>query len=264
MGENLCLHHPPACEGKHGRHGAQGQTPLHWRGPYNILAVDPCFAAEPPDGSPLGSNLPHIDLPYHLPGWGARRRAAMERCKPCAKPHDNGNMPEYLPAGLTQYMLDDISKASPPYHVTQEDVSTPLQRLEVEQITGHQSVRGRGGLTTVQYKTLWAGFTASPRCNTKRFGRDSRNLPGSWKWTSASSAPDVCVIGAPLPDQHRQTNQLHRRMRIRAAQGELSIINGERFVAPGYVTWAEWLRRYPDTVLLKGAHVWYKEDDELS
>ena len=42
-------------------------------------------------------------------------------------------------------MLNNFSKKSPPYHVTQYDVSTPLQRLEVEKITGHQSVRGRGG-----------------------------------------------------------------------------------------------------------------------
>ena len=36
-------------------------------------------------------------------------------------------------------------------------------------------------------------------------------------------------------------------------------------MAPGYacVPRAEWLRRYRDTVLPKGAHVWYKGDDGL-
>ena len=39
---------------------------------------------------------------------------------------------------------------------------------------------------------------------------------------------------AGTPDQHRQTNRLYRRMRIGAAQRELSRNNGERFLAPGY------------------------------
>ena len=36
-------------------------------------------------------------------------------------------------------------------------------------------------------------------------------------------------------------------------------------MAPGYacVPRAEWLRRYRDTVLPKGAHFWYKGDDRL-
>ena len=40
---------------------------------------------------------------------------------------------------------------------------------------------------------------------------------------------------AGTPDQHRQPNRLYRRMRIGAAQRELSRNNGERFLAPGYV-----------------------------
>ena len=58
---------------------------------------------------------------------------------------------------------------------------------------------------------------------------------------------------AGTPDQHRQINRLHRRMRIGAAQRELSRNNRERFLAPGYacVPLAELLRRYRDTVLPK-------------
>ena len=68
---------------------------------------------------------------------------------------------------------------------------------------------------------------------------------------------------AGTPDQHRQTNRLYRRMRIGAAQRELSRNNGERVLAPGYacVSRAEWLRRYRDTVLPKGARFWYKGND---
>ena len=126
---------------------------LSWMTPYKILAVGPCSTAETPDGSPLGSNLLYLDLPSDLPGSDARGRVAIERPKPCANPHDSGDMPKYLPAGLTQYVLNNFSNKSPPYHATQDDVSTLLQRLGVEQITGHQSVRGRDGVIAVLYKT---------------------------------------------------------------------------------------------------------------
>ena len=61
---------------------------------------------------------------------------------------------------------------------------------------------------------------------------------------------------AGTPNQHRQTNRLYRRMRIGAAQRELSRSNGERFLAPGYgcVAHADCLCRYYITVLPNGAH----------
>ena len=89
-----------------------------------------------------------------------RRRVAIERREPCANPNDSNDMPKYLPAGLVQYVLNNFPKKSPPYHVTQDDVSVPLQRLEVEKITGYQSVRGLGGVIAVLYKTHWVGLSA--------------------------------------------------------------------------------------------------------
>ena len=70
---------------------------------------------------------------------------------------------------------------------------------------------------------------------------------------------------AGTPDQQRQTNRVYRRMCVGAAQRELSRNNGERFVAPNYayVPRAEWIRRYHDTVLPKGAHSWHKGDNGL-
>ena len=66
-------------------------------------------------------------------------------------------------------------------------------------------------------------------------------------------------------DQHRQINRFYCRMRIGAAQRELSRTNGERFLAPGYasVPRVDWLRRYHDTVLPKRAHFRYKGDNGL-
>ena len=159
-------------------------------------------------------------------------------------------MPKYLPAGLTQYVLNNFSKESPPYDVTQDDVSTPLQRLEVEQITGHQSIRGRGSIIAVLYKTHRAGLSER-----------------SWEREVDFhlSRPHTLRYLAGTPNHHRQTNHLCRRMWIGAAQRELYRNNGERFLAPGYACAPrdDWLRLYHDTVLPKIAHVWYKGDDGL-
>ena len=154
---------------------------------------------------------------------------AIERCKPCANPHDSSDMPKYLPAGLTQYVLNSFPKKSPPYHVTQDEVSAPLQRLEVEKVTGHQSVLGRGGVIAVLYKAHWVGLSEP-----------------SWEREMDLNLSRTHILSywAGTPDQHRQTNRLYRRMRIGAAQCELSQNNEERFSAPGYacVPRAEWLR----------------------
>ena len=68
-------------------------------------------------------------------------------------------MPKYLPDGLTQYVLNTFPEKSSPCHVAQDDVSTLLQRLEVERITCHQSVRGIGGVIAVMYETDWTGLS---------------------------------------------------------------------------------------------------------
>ena len=106
---------------------------------------------------------------------------------------------------------------------------------------------------------------ASSRWYKRRIGRDSLNLPRSGKGTSTSPAPTFCGFWAGMPDQHRQNNRLYRRIQIGAAQRELSRNDGERSLAPGYacVTRSDWLRRYHNTVLPKGAHFWYKRNDEF-
>ena len=124
---------------------------LNWTGPCKILAVGPCPFSGTPDGSPFGDKLLYLDLPTDMPGADAHRPISVERCKPCTNPHDGGDMSKYLPDELTQYVFNTFTKKFPPYHVTQDDVSAPLQRLEVERMTdmainGHQSLRGRGGV----------------------------------------------------------------------------------------------------------------------
>ena len=97
-------------------------------------------------------------------------------------------MPKYLPAGLTQYVLNNFSEKFPPYHVTQDDVSAPLQRPEVEKITGHQSVRRRGGVIAVLCKTHWVGLSEPSR------EREMDLHP---------SRSDILRYWDGTPDQHR-------------------------------------------------------------
>ena len=86
----------------------------------------------------------------------------MEHGIPCANPRDRGDMPNevfFLPAGLTQIRTQQLLQEFPPYHVTQDDISAPLQSLEVEKITGHQSVRGRREVIVVVYETHRTGLS---------------------------------------------------------------------------------------------------------
>ena len=110
--------------------GLKAKLSLNWTGPYEVLAVTPCSSADTPDCSHFGAKLLCLNLPSDMPGADACRRVSVQRCKPCANPHDRGDMPKYLPAGLTQYVLNNFSTKSPPYHVTQHDVSAFLQLLE--------------------------------------------------------------------------------------------------------------------------------------
>ena len=158
-----------------------------------------------------------------MPGADARQRASVYRSKPCAYPHDHGDMPGYLPAGLTQYVLNNFSKKSPPYHVTQDDVSIPLQLLEVEKITGHQSVRGRGGVIAVMYETYWTGLSGPSWERVIDLQRFRHEIGRYWAGTRTGTAnqspvpPDAnwCCTTGILSEQRRTT--LGARIRLRSS-----------------------------------------------
>lgn len=102
------------------------------------------------------------------------------------------------------------------YYVTVEDVSTPVERLEVESIQGHQSVRGRGGVIAVLYETHWKGL-----------------LRSSWEreMDLQHSRAHILKYWTGTPDQHRLTNCKYRAMRIGAASRELARNKGHQFFA---------------------------------
>ena len=71
----------------------------------------------------------------------------------------------------------------------------------------------------MMYETHWTGLSRS-----------------SWEreMDPQLSRHETLRCWAGTPNQYRQTILLYRRMRIGAAQRELSRSNGERFLAPGY------------------------------
>ena len=63
-----------------------------------------------------------------MPGPDTHYRFSVARYKPCTNPHDTIDLPRYLPAGLTQYDLNNYTIKSSPFHVTADDVSVPVER----------------------------------------------------------------------------------------------------------------------------------------
>ena len=50
---------------------------INWTGPYKVLAVGLCSAADNPDGSRLGAKLLYLDLSSDVSGAVARRRVSV-------------------------------------------------------------------------------------------------------------------------------------------------------------------------------------------
>ena len=131
---------------------------LNWTGPYKILVVGPGLG---PDGRPVADKTLYLDLPTDMPGKDQKKRVSVDRCKMCHNPSDDLDIPKYLPAGLSKYVLHSFTDKSPPFHPTTEDVVKSGIPVDIEKITGHQLVRGRGGKLAVMYETHWEVYLRS-------------------------------------------------------------------------------------------------------
>ena len=78
----------------------------------------------------------------------------------CHNPSDDSDIPKYLPAGLSKYVLHSFTDKSSPFHPTIEDVVKSGIPVDIEKITGHQLVRRRGGKLAVMYETHWEGLSS--------------------------------------------------------------------------------------------------------
>ena len=157
--------------------------------------MEPAPASDTPDNRPLHDKVLFLDLPSDLPGRDSKPRVSVKRCKPCPSPGDITDLPKYLPTDVTTYALTASATKSPPYHVTVNDVSPPPERLEAERITGHQLVRGRGGVIAVLYETHLTGLV-SPSWERELDLQHSRR--------------HMLFYLSGTPAQHKQTNRLYR------------------------------------------------------
>ena len=109
------------------------------------------------------------------------------------------------------------------------------------------------------------GEVGSSRCYTRCIGRGSPNRSGSGNWAFNSLAPTFCAFAPAFQTSTAKPNSFTAgcaKARPRVSFPGTTV-NG--FLALGHacIPRAEWLRRYRDTVLPKGAHVWCKGDDGL-
>ena len=192
---------------------------LNWTGPFKIIAVGPSSAADTTDGRPLGDKVLYLDLPSNLSGPAAKPRVTVARYKPCANPYDADHIPRHLPAGLTQYVLHAFATKSLPYHVTTYDVSTPLILIDVAQITGHQSVRDRGGAIAFLYETHWNGILR-PKWEQELDLQAFRHL--------------ILAYRENGPDLHQANTRQYQQLRINAAAREIARAKGERHLPGSY------------------------------
>ena len=114
---------------------------LNWTGSYKILVVGPGLG---PDGRPVADKTLYLDLLTDMPGKDQKKRVSVDRCKICHNPSDDSDIPKYLPAGLSKYVLHSFTDKSPPFHPTTEDVVKSGIPVDIQKITGHQLVRGQG------------------------------------------------------------------------------------------------------------------------
>ena len=81
------------------------------------------------------------------------------RCKRCFLPHENSDVPKYLPWKLCAYVLNKFSQQAPPFYLTSEDVEIELdtERAQPLRVVAHRISRGPGGTLAVQFETVWKG-----------------------------------------------------------------------------------------------------------
>ena len=241
------------------RQGAQKDTDdqvlkaklsLPWTGPFKILAVGPAAASGTPDGRPLGSHLLYLELPSDMPGADSRARVSVHRCKPCHSAHDIDDLPAHLPAALSKYVLHSFGTKCPPSSVDAEDVAPSPEFLELDHISEHQLVRGRGGFLAVLFKAHWIGLATPSWEREADLHQFRRKILLYW-------SGDVC--------QRIQGNRAYRVARSCAAHRELARLRGDRYFDYGYdlVSHDIWSRLFSSSPLPINARFWYKSRDGL-
>ena len=122
---------------------------FNWTDLFKILAVRPAPASAIPDGLPLHDKLLYFDLLSDMPRRDPKHCVSFLRFKPYRNPDGIHDLPKHLPADLTKYVLNSFSTKPHPSKSRSTTSHRRRKFLEFDQITGHQLVRGRGGVIAV-------------------------------------------------------------------------------------------------------------------
>ena len=117
---------------------------LNWTGPYKILVVGPGLG---PHGRPIADKTLYLDLSTDMPGRDQKKRVYVDRCKMCHNPSDDSDIPKYLPAGRSKYVLHSFTTCNIAMSKGDFDVNTRTSGL------GAPSPKSRlkqGGLVLVR------------------------------------------------------------------------------------------------------------------
>ena len=215
---------------------------LNWTGPYKILVVGPGLG---PDGRPVADKTLYLDLPTDMPGKDQKKRVSVDRCKMCHNPSDDLDIPKYLPAGLSKYVLHSFTDKSPPFHPTTEDVAKSGIPVDIEKITGHQLVRGRGGKLAVMYETHWEGLSSITWEREIDLRNFSRYILEYWMST---------------PRQVKGVNSKYRAMRRAQAHRAYWRHQNKYYLEQGYhlVSYSTWEKKFRRRRVPLRAFFWWK------
>ena len=181
---------------------------LNWTGPYKILIVG--TGIRPDDGRSVADKTLYLDLPTDMPGRDQKKRVSVDRGIMCHNPSDDSDIPKYLPAGLSKYVLHSFTDKSPPFHPTTENVVKSGIPVDVEKIIEHQLVRGHGGKLAVMYETHWEGLSSITWEREIDLENFSRHIQEYWM----STPRQVKGVNSKYRAMHRA--QAHRAQAHRA------------------------------------------------
>ena len=92
-----------------------------------MLLVGPGKA---PDVDIVGRNLFLLDT-SHEDSRRINAYVSVNRCKRCYNPHEEEQIPQFLPWWVNSYVLTKYSDLSPPFHLTVYDVNMEIDSYRV-------------------------------------------------------------------------------------------------------------------------------------
>ena len=131
------------------RQGSQGVAIAQLDGLLKHLAVGPAPSDSTPDGRPLAAKLTCLDFPNDMLGVDAHCRVSVAWSKPYESPHDTTDLPDTFPLDGRNTPTTTTPPNPPPPRHRRRRIS--VERMQIDKLSTHPSVRGRGGVIVFIY-----------------------------------------------------------------------------------------------------------------